>query len=71
MGDHFTRPINLLDNRARGLAFFCLAGARTARAIGHDQKFRGLSFGDCLKDLSRCIGPIKNQQCNGCGELKV
>ena len=36
MRQHFAIPIDPLDDGTRLLAFFCLARARTARAIGNN-----------------------------------
>ena len=71
MRNDFARPIDTSDDGTRLLALFCLARTRAARAISNNQQFRRLSLRDGLKDPSGRVRPIKNQQRNGCGELKV
>src|SRR6266568_1093901 len=64
--DLLEHPINAIDDRARRLASFSLAGAIQTRAVRDDEQFRWTCLCDFSKDELRPLRPIENNKGNRC-----
>ena len=70
MSQYLARPVDLLNDGARGGNSFGLACFMGSGSIANDQKFWRSCLGDFRKNKGRCIRAVKNNKRDRRGQLE-